>query len=65
MLRSDLYKPSQTPWYAPLASKGTNPLLTLFHTTSIGMSFKGDKSFGGIRLKIGKRTATLKTYQAT
>jgi hypothetical protein len=46
------------------ASKGTNLLLTLSHAPSTNAGFRGDKSLGRIRPRIGKRRATFRTCQA-
>jgi len=51
-------------WDAPPASKGTNLLLTLSHIPSTNTGFRGDKSLGRIRPRIGKRRATFRTCQA-
>ncbi len=48
----------------PPADKGTDLLLTLYHTPSTNTGFRGDKSLGRIRPRIGKRMATLRTCQA-
>ena len=51
-------------WDAPPTSKGTNLLLTLSHTPSINMGFRGERFIGKTFPRIGKRKATFRTRQA-
>jgi hypothetical protein len=48
-------------WDRPLASKGTNPFLTLSHTPSTNTGFRGERSFGKTFPRIGKRRTTFGT----
>jgi len=48
----------------PPTSKGTNLLLTLFHTPSTSKGFRGERSLGRTFPRTGKRKATFRTCQA-